>query len=130
MSEVTINNFDKKVMEILDVFANATDEICKDAVEATTKEVVYELRSVNVPGAGKYGSWDNYNKSWKSRKETKNKYYHHQNTIYNEKYYRLTHLLEKGHAKVNGGRTQAFPHIAPIEERAEKELFRRIKEGV
>lgn len=130
MNKVSIDNLDSAVMEILNTFANATDEVCEKAVEATTKQVVNELHSVNVPGAGKYGSWDNYNKSWKSRKDKKNKYYHYQSTIYNEKYYRLTHLLEKGHAKVNGGRTKAFPHIAPIEEKAEEDLFRRIKEEI
>lgn len=31
-------------------------------------------------------------------------------------YYRLTHLLEFGHAKQNGGRTKAFNFVAPIND--------------
>ena len=45
---------------------------------------------------------------------------------YNDKHYQLTHLLEKGHALVNGGRARAFPHIGPVAERAEENLIDNI----
>ena len=127
MSErVTVDELTQAFDKILDNFKNATEEVCNEAIDAMAKEAVEELRNANPPGSGQYGSWDKYNKSWKYRKEKKKL----QSTVYNEKYYRLTHLLEKGHALVNGGRTRAFPHIAPVAEKAEENLFKRVKDGI
>lgn len=50
--------------------------------------------------------------------------------VKNDKYYMLTHLLEKGHAKVNGGRVRARVHIAPVEERGIMTLDRLLKSNL
>lgn len=51
--------------------------------------------------------------------------------IYNKKYFRLTHILEFGHATRNGGRTKAIPHIRKTEdkyrEKFTEELERKIR---
>ena len=47
--------------------------------------------------------------------------------VVHSKRYQLTHLLEFGHAKRGGGRTRAFPHIAPVEQAGIEQLTRDIE---
>lgn len=46
------------------------------------------------------------------------------------KEYQLVHLLEKGHAKVGGGRTRAFPHMIYGKDTAETELQKQLEKIV
>ena len=50
--------------------------------------------------------------------------------VYNEKYYRLTHLLEYGHATRNGGRTKSQPHIIWVEEEASESLINGLSDAI
>ena len=48
----------------------------------------------------------------------------------NSKRYQLTHLLEDGHAKRNGGRVEGRPHIAPAARRMENELPENLEKAI
>lgn len=129
--KVEVDNLAKAILEELENFKDVTDEACDKGVTETAKEAVQALRNAHPAGSGDYNSWDEYNKGWTKRKSgQKTKLKGIQAVIWNEKHYQLTHLLEKGHAKVNGGRTRAFPHIAPVEDKCSDELVRNIRKYI
>jgi len=45
-------------------------------------------------------------------------------------HYRLTHLLENGHAKADGGRVEAIPHIGKVEEEVIKDFMDEVEEAI
>lgn len=120
----------KEIEQALADYAGVTEEACEKGVSETANDAVKALRSAHPSGSGQYGSWDKYNKGWKVMQTKTDKRYHRKATIHNATDYQLTHLLEKGHAKVNGGRTRAFPHIAPVAEKCEDELVRNIRKYI
>ena len=129
--KVTVDQLSKAVLYELQDFVNVTEEAVDKGVSETAKEAVKELRNAHPSGSGQYGSWDKkYNKGWKVTQTKTDIRYHKKATIHNATDYRLTHLLEKGHAKVNGGRTRAFPHIAPVAEKCDDELIKNIKKWI
>ena len=70
-----------------------------------------------------------YKKSWavKTTKENANAM---EVTVHSRNRYRLAHLLEFGHAKRGGGRTRAFPHIAPAEAAAAELLEKEVEKAL
>ena len=108
-SSVRIDQMASEIMKSLTEYADlATDEM-KSAVRKAGKTVRDEIKANAPKNTGKYAS------SW-TAKTTLESSHTLQITVHSPKKYQLAHLLENGHAKRNGGRTQAQPHIAPAEE--------------
>lgn len=129
--KVSVDELSNVILEYLENFKDVTEEACESGVLTTAEEAVKDLRSAHPAGSGKYGSWDEYDSGWTKRvSKMKTKEKGILAVVYNEKHYRLTHLLEKGHALVGGGRTQAFPHIAPVEQKCEENLIKNIKKNI
>ena len=124
--KVKVDDLSKAILEELKNYEGVTEEAAWNGVSDTSKTALQELRSAHPSGSGRYGSWDKYNRGWTVKKTKRDK----TATIHNATDYQLTHLLEKGHAKVNGGRTRAFPHIAPVAEKCEDKLLKNIRKYI
>ena len=105
--------------ELADYSQDVTDGVKKE-VKQVAKDVVTELKQTSPRNSGDYA------KGWKSRVEYESPE-DIRVRVYNSKKPQLTHLLENGHAKQNGGRINGIPHIGPAEQRAEDSLEGKVK---
>ena len=105
---INIGNLAKTVMKSLTEYADVVSEEVKDAVIEAAEKTQKEVRANAPKDTG------GYSKSWAVKKvsESPNSI----NVVVHSKgKYQLTHLLEFGHAKRNGGRVPGKVHIAPAE---------------
>lgn len=92
----------------------------KREIKAVAKETVAELKSTSPRDTGEYARGWTYKVEFENAQDIRVR-------IRNRTKPQLTHLLEYGHAKTNGGRVQGKPHIRPAEQRAEKKLDGAVK---
>lgn len=107
-------------MKGLTEYSKLADSAMKKAVRKTATSVKNEI-SANAPVKS-----GRYKKSWTAKK-TKENSHSLEMTVHSKDRYQIAHLLEKGHAKRNGGRVAAIPHIAPAEENGADMLESLIK---
>lgn len=120
---VKIDDMGKEIAKVFQEYGKATQETCVIAVKETCEETVKQLKSTSPKDRGNYAkSWKYGPSPFKKDKAAK--------IIYNKEHYRLTHLLEKGHKKRNGGMVPGQPHIKPAADEAEKMVLKKIKEGI
>ena len=108
------------IMEGLQEYADLATEDMKAAVKKAGNSAKKDIQS-NAPE--KTGA---YQKSW-AVKTVRENASAMEVVVYSRNRYQLAHLLEFGHALRQGGRTRAFPHIAPAEERAAEMLAREVE---
>lgn len=121
MSDRTkVDELARVVMEGLQEYTDLATEDMKAAVKKAGNETKKDIQANAPEDTGAY------KKSWavKTTKETSNAM---EVTVHSRNRYQLAHLLEFGHAKRGGGRTRAFPHIAPAEQRAAELLEREVE---
>jgi Bacteriophage HK97-gp10, putative tail-component len=115
-------SIDQLANEITNAFREYTEDVTKaieKKVDETAKEVLKETKALAPKRTGEYA------RSFKITKE--DRYGSTKHTIWNKKHYQRVHLLEFGHAKVNGGRVQAYPHLRPAYDKHVANLDEEIK---
>lgn len=120
MAKVSIDGLARAVAAELAAYNQDVTDGVKKEVEQVAKDVVAELKQTSPRNKGDYA------KGWKSRVEYESPE-DIRIRVYNSKKPQLTHLLEHGHAKQNGGRVNGKPHIGPAEQEAEKKLTNGVK---
>ena len=125
-SQVEISDMDKFIMAALYKYGDEAAKAIGETLPLVGKETVDELKATSPKRTGAYArSW-----AYKMMKGglKRSEKYNNKLVVYNKKYYRLVHLLEKGHASRNGGRVEGIPHVKPAQDKAEKKAIERIKD--
>ena len=114
-----VDQMTSAIMKELNGWSQDVADATKDECEKVGKETADTLKVTSPKRTGRYA------RGWRSKTSFEDKS-NIRVTVYNVRY-QLTHLLENGHAKVNGGRVNGIPHIAPAEEQAKKSLEEKVK---
>lgn len=116
---VKVKDFGTELQKILDDYGLNVAEKTQKAVQSAAKIAKQEVQAGAPVRSGAYQKgWAVKENSSRLRSEA---------IVHNRTRYQLAHLLEKGHAKQNGGRVAPIVHIKPAEENAVKNMEEAVK---
>ena len=120
-TKITSEQLRDAVMEALSDYRDEVNEGVRKAIQKKANEDVRELKATSPKRNGKYGPGWTY-------KVLENNSSVYDVVIYNKDRPGLTHLLENGHASVNGGFVPGIQHIKPVEEESNNKLLEKVEE--
>ncbi len=124
MAKISIDKLAAEIAKGLAEYSQDVVEKVNISSEAVGKAAVKRLKQTSPKKTGKYA------KSWTMSTEKAIGQPHTRIIHAKAPHYRLTHLLEYGHAKVGGGRVEGRPHIRPAEEEVIREFTREVEEVI
>lgn len=120
MSGIPIEELTAAVTEALESYRQNVTDGLKREIKTVAKECKRDIQENSPEQTGSYRKGWRDKVAYESDEDIRI-------IVRNRTDYQLTHLLEHGHAKVNGGRVEGKPHIGPAEQRSEKKLLKRVK---
>lgn len=117
---VSVNGLADAIMAALQEFETETTEALKESVVSAADACLASVKANSPKDSG------DYQKGWRVKKVYEGEH-DMRVRVYNKDHYQRTHLLEDGHANVDGGRTEGKPHIGPAADQASRVLERDIK---
>ena len=126
MANISVDQLTAEIAKELSRYSQDVVEKVNISSDKVGKAAVKQLKQTSPkrPGSGKYA------KSWAMKTEPEVGQPHNRIVHVKAPHYRLTHLLEHGHAKVGGGRVEGIPHVRPAEEMVIKEFMAEVEEAI
>lgn len=113
-----IGGLASEIAKVLQTYTSEVTNGLEDAKNKVTKRAVKQLKASSPKLTG------SYTRGWRVKRVGT------AFVVYNATDYQLTHLLEYGHAKVNGGRVAARPHIRKVEQEAIEEYVKQTEQVI
>lgn len=124
MSKITgVSNFRSSVFELVKEYGDQVNDTLLKVMTDVSQEGAQEMKA-----SGDFGGTGKYKRAWTSTIQKSR--IGAEAVIHNKTQYQLTHLLEFGHAKQNGGRTRAFVHIAPVNDKVQEQFMRNFEKEI
>ena len=118
----SVDDISKEINRLLKEYTDGVGEEVAEIAEKVAKDAAKKLKATSpvqdVQGGGHYA------KGWRAKKVGT------EWVVHNATDYQLTHLLEKGHAKVSGGRVNPVVHIKPVEKEAIDDFIKSVEGAV
>ena len=124
MANIKIDQLAAEIAKGLAEYSQDVVEKVNVSSEKVGKAAVKKLRQTSPKKTGKYA------KSWTMTTEKAIGQPDLRIIHAKAPHYRLTHLLEHGHAKRGGGRVEGKPHIRPAEEMVIREFMAEVEEVI
>ena len=134
--KIKISDLSGSINDILKDYKEYCENITYEDIDKTGDAARKKVKELAPVAASAYKKWEpdaeeirpgTYKKSWRKKTEGKGTAKPSVVVYAGGNQYRLTHLLENGHAKKGGGRVRGYSHIAPAQELAEDEVMRALE---
>lgn len=117
--KINYHDLSTEIVRQISGYCDYSSDVVDAAGQEVSEDMVKELEATSPELSGKY------KKAWTYTRTGFCSYKIH----VKKPHYRLTHLLEKGHALRGGGRSKAIVHIAPVEREYVTKFEEKVKEA-